>query len=61
MGLEPEERAQACVRSGRQALYSEMGEMLFTHFGISGSLVLTLSSLLPEEGEAAFLDEARAG
>ena len=29
-------------------LYSEMGEMLFTHFGISGPLVLTLSSLLPE-------------
>ena len=30
-------------------LYSEMGEMLFTHFGITGPLVLTLSSLLPEE------------
>ena len=30
-------------------LYSEMGEMLFTHFGISGPLVLTLSSLLPED------------
>ncbi len=26
--------------------YSEMGEMLFTHFGISGPLVLTLSSVL---------------
>ncbi len=30
-------------------IYSEMGEMLFTHFGISGPLVLTLSSLLPED------------
>ena len=30
-------------------LYSELGEMLFTHFGISGPLVLTLSSLLPED------------
>ena len=30
-------------------LYSEMGEMLFTHFGISGPLALTLSSLLPED------------
>ena len=29
-------------------IYSEMGEMLFTHFGISGPLVLTLSSILPE-------------
>ncbi len=30
-------------------LYSETGEMLFTHFGISGPLALTLSSLLPED------------
>ncbi len=27
-------------------LYEELGEMLFTHFGISGPLVLTLSSML---------------
>ena len=26
--------------------YCEMGEMLFTHFGVSGPLVLTLSSML---------------
>ncbi len=32
-------------------LYSETGEMLFTHFGISGPLALTLSSLLPEDLE----------
>ena len=32
-------------------LYSEAGEMLFTHFGISGPLALTLSSLLPENLE----------
>ena len=31
-------------------LYSELGEMLFTHFGISGPLALTLSSHLPEDG-----------
>ncbi len=30
-------------------LYSHQGEMLFTHFGISGPLVLTLSSLLPPD------------
>ena len=30
-------------------LYSEMGELLFTHFGISGPLALTLSSVLPED------------
>ncbi len=32
-----------------KTLFSEMGEMLFTHFGVSGPLVLTLSSLLPED------------
>ena len=30
-------------------LYSEMGELLFTHFGLSGPLALTLSSLLPTD------------
>ena len=30
-------------------LYSEQGELLFTHFGISGPLALTLSGLLPED------------
>lgn len=33
----------------RKCFFSEMGEMLFTHFGISGPLALTLSSLLPED------------
>ncbi len=31
-----------------RALYQELGEMLFTHFGISGPLVLTLSSKLKQ-------------
>jgi len=34
---------------GNKAFYSEMGEMLFTHFGISGPLALTLSSMLDEK------------
>ena len=33
----------------RKKLYGDMGEMLFTHFGVSGPLVLSLSSLLPED------------
>ncbi len=33
----------------RKKLYSEQGEMLFTHFGISGPLVLTLTSMLPDD------------
>ena len=40
----------AYVAGGKKEkrIFAEQGEMLFTHFGISGPLVLTLSSLLPE-------------
>ncbi|MBN1777759.1 MAG: NAD(P)/FAD-dependent oxidoreductase [Clostridiales bacterium] len=34
------------VTNGKKTLYSEIGEMLFTHQGISGPLVLTASSLI---------------
>ena len=33
---------------GKKELYSELGEMLFTHFGISGPLVLEASCHLPD-------------
>lgn len=33
----------------KKYFFDELGEMLFTHFGVSGPLVLTLSSYLPEE------------
>ena len=33
-------------------LYSELGELLFTHFGISGPLAIELSSHLPQDGKA---------
>ena len=41
----------ACLTGGKKEkrLYSQMGELLFTHTGISGPLALTLSSLLPED------------
>jgi predicted Rossmann fold flavoprotein len=32
--------------TGKKRLFSEQGELLFTHFGISGPLVLSLSSYL---------------
>lgn len=38
----------------KKYLYDEQGEMIFTHFGISGPLALTLSSYLPEN-----LDDVR--
>ena len=34
---------------GKKVLYTELGEMLFTHFGISGPLTLTMSCHLPED------------
>ena len=34
---------------GKKTLYTELGEMLFTHFGVSGPLVLEASCHLPED------------
>ena len=47
------------AKRGKKLIYNEFGEMLFTHFGISGPIVLSLSSLinrLPLEEVALFLD-----
>ena len=40
---------------GKKVLYTELGEMLFTHFGVSGPLVLEASCHLPEDPSAALL------
>ncbi len=37
------------VRQGKKTVFSEMGELLFTHFGVSGPLVLSASCLLDPE------------
>ncbi len=44
-------RLSAYLSGGKKEkrIFAEQGEMLFTHFGVSGPLVLTLSSLLPED------------
>lgn len=46
------------VKKGKKVLWQELGEMLFTHFGVSGPLVLEASSHLPEEpqGSEMFLN-----
>lgn len=47
------------LKSGKKNIYSGFGEMLFTHFGISGPLVLSASSLYvqKEYGEVqAYID-----
>ncbi len=33
-----------CCRRGNKTLFSQMGELLFTHYGVSGPLVLSLSA-----------------
>ncbi len=38
------------ARLGKKTLYTGLGEMMFTHYGITGPLVLTLSALLPQKG-----------
>ncbi|MCR5295852.1 MAG: NAD(P)/FAD-dependent oxidoreductase [Clostridiales bacterium] len=40
---------------GKKKLYSELGEMLFTHFGISGPLALEASCHLPDPSSGASL------
>ena len=43
------------LASGKKTLYTELGELLFTHFGISGPLVLEASCHLPEPARGALL------
>lgn len=40
---------EASVYDGEKLLQSEFGEMLFTHFGVSGPIILTLSRLVVEK------------
>lgn len=41
------------LKSGKKTLYTELGEMLFTHFGVSGPLVLEMSCHIPDDLAAA--------
>lgn len=43
---------------GKKKLFDQQGELLLTHFGLSGPLALSLSSLLPDDfaGQALCLD-----
>ena len=48
VGLSLRNSRLVAVKAGKQ-LFSEQGEMLFTHFGVSGPLILSLSSYLAGE------------
>lgn len=39
----------AAIYDGKKELYKEFGEMLFTHFGVSGPLILTGSSYISRQ------------
>ena len=43
------------VRNGKKVIFSELGEMLFTHFGVSGPLVLSASCLLDPQKLPSYL------
>lgn len=49
------------ARSCGKILYSELGEMLFTHFGISGPLAIECSAHLPEDGKAEIALDLKPG
>ena len=40
------------AQMGKKKIYDEQGEMLFTHFGVSGPLIIELSSHMPEDFSA---------
>lgn len=37
------------AKQGKKVVFSELGEMLFTHFGVSGPLVLSLSGVIASQ------------
>lgn len=39
------------VFRGKKCIYEDFGEMLFTHYGVSGPMILSASAHLREEGE----------
>ena len=42
------------LKKGKKVLYSDLGEMLFTHFGVSGPLVLSASAHMRRFGECRY-------
>lgn len=36
----------ACIYQGKKKVYEEFGEMLFTHYGVSGPIIISASSII---------------
>lgn len=45
-----------CAYQGKKKVFEELGEMLFTHFGVSGPLVLSASSRIADAPENTSLE-----
>ena len=58
MGLSLKNITLSLCDKNKKIIFSELGEMLFTHFGISGPLVLTASSRIRDDTEnySVYLD-----
>ena len=41
----------ACIYDGKKKLYEEFGEMLFTHYGVSGPIIISASSIVGKKVE----------
>ena len=56
MGLSLKNVTLTLKNEKNKALYSELGEMLFTHFGVSGPLVLSASAFIKNESYKLYID-----
>ena len=45
------------VKSGKKVLYKDFGEMMFTHFGVTGPLILSASAQIGKKLDARILRE----
>lgn len=56
MGLSLKNVTLTLKNDKNKVLYSELGEMLFTHFGVSGPLVLSASAFIKNDSYKLYID-----
>ncbi len=49
-------RLSLCNKADGKCIYSEMGEMLFTHFGVSGPIALSASAYLKDNPQNYYIE-----
>lgn len=53
-GLSLKNVALRVERSDGTTVYTDFGEMMFTHFGVTGPMILSASSMIPDLGTVAY-------